>query len=100
MSAKKYISIFSALLSGLLAFIISLSFATGFIAENYFSETKIIAPEYFIILVIWGIGAIFVILHLIKDSWYFFIPATIITWTAIPVGMRIISYLALKRLYL
>lgn len=54
MSKRKIIALVNLLISGFIALMISMFFAGGTIAENYTDETYV-APEFFIILVIWGL---------------------------------------------
>ncbi|MBC5636275.1 hypothetical protein H8S33_05460 [Ornithinibacillus sp. BX22] len=88
MSKRKIIALVNLLISGFIALMISMFFAGGTIAENYTDETYV-APEFFIILVIWGIGAIFVLIQFYKDLIPYFIISLIITWISIPIGIKI-----------
>ncbi|MFD1606153.1 hypothetical protein [Oceanobacillus luteolus] len=93
MSKRKIISLVNLLISGFIALMVSLFFAGGTIAENYTNET-FVAPEFFIILVIWGIGAIFVWIQFFKDLIPYFVISLIITWLSIPIGIQIGFYMA------
>lgn len=90
---KKFTSIVNVIISGFFAFFLSFYFATGFISENYFSDDTFVRPEYFVIPIIWLIGIIFVVIHLFRDTWLFFILAIAVTWASIPVGIRIANYI-------
>jgi hypothetical protein len=88
MSKRKIIALVNLLISGFIALMVSIFFAGGTIAENYTNET-FVAPEFFIILVIWGIGAIFVLIQFFKDLIPYFLISLIITWASIPIGIKI-----------
>ncbi|MFD1412461.1 hypothetical protein [Oceanobacillus jeddahense] len=66
MSKRQTTALVNLLITGVVAFVISLFFAQGTIAENYTDKT-FVAPEFFTILVIWGIGAIFAVIQFFKD---------------------------------
>ncbi|GIO26313.1 hypothetical protein [Ornithinibacillus bavariensis] len=88
MSKRKIIALGNLLISGSIALMISMFFAGGAISENYTDKTYV-APEFFIILVIWGIGAIFVLIQFFKDIIPYFVISLIITWISIPLGIII-----------
>lgn len=88
MSKRQTIALVNLFITGLLAFVISMFFAQGAIAENYTDKT-FVAPEFFTVLIIWGIGAIFTLFQLFKDLKPLFVASLIITWASIPVGVKI-----------
>lgn len=88
MSKRKIIALVNLLISGFIALMISMFFAGGTITENYTDETYV-APEFFIILVIWGIGAIFVLIQFFKDVIPYFVISLLMTWISIPIGIKI-----------
>ncbi|TFJ91605.1 hypothetical protein [Lentibacillus salicampi] len=88
MSRRKIIALVNLIISGFIALAVSIFFAGGAIAENYTDKT-FVAPEFFIILVIWGIGALFVLIQYFKDLIPFFVISLIFTWVSIPIGFKI-----------
>ncbi|CDO02613.1 sphingosine N-acyltransferase lac1 [Oceanobacillus picturae] len=88
MRKRKIISLVNLLISGFIAIIVSTFFAAGTIAENYTDKT-FVAPEFFIVLVIWGIGGLFVLLHFYKNLVSYFVFSLIITWVSIPLGISL-----------
>ncbi len=87
---KGFLVFGNVLVSAIITFFISLFFAEGTIAENYTAETYV-APEFFIILPVWAIGALLMWLFFsknkIKDTpyWKIFL-ANILLWFTIPIG--------------
>jgi hypothetical protein len=88
MSKRKKLAIVNLLISGFFAYMITMFFAGGTIAENY-TDDPIVAPEFFVILVIWAIGGLFVLVQFFKDIRLYFILSLIITWASIPIGVKI-----------
>ncbi|SES63772.1 hypothetical protein SAMN05216389_101188 [Oceanobacillus limi] len=88
MNKRKVIGLVNLFISGFFVYMISMFFAGGTIAENYTDET-FVAPEFFWILVIWGIGALFVLFQFFKNSLAFLILSLIITWASIPIGVKV-----------
>lgn len=92
MILRKTVAIINAVLTGVVVILISTFFASGGIAENYTDQT-FVAPEFFSILVIWGIGASLAVGMFLKNSVHLFIWSLIITWLSIPVGFQLAVYL-------
>ncbi|WP_010094384.1 hypothetical protein [Ornithinibacillus scapharcae] len=86
MSKRKILLLINLLVSGVIAFAISMFYAQGTIGENYTDEVYV-APEFFIVLVIWGIGALFACFQFYKDKLLFFVSSLVITWLSIPLGI-------------
>lgn len=86
MSIRKILSMINLLVSGLIAFMISMFYAQGAIGENYTDEV-FVAPEFLIVLVIWGIGALFACFQFYKDKVLNFVLSLVITWLSIPLGI-------------
>ncbi|AIF45283.1 hypothetical protein [Virgibacillus sp. SK37] len=95
MGKRQIISIVSLIISGILALFASLFLASGTIAENYTDKT-FVAPEFFIILAIWGIGVVFFFVQQFKAHTVFFVLSLVFMWLSVPIGFRIGIYCALK----
>lgn len=67
--------------SGIVAFFYVTFMASGTIAENY-TEKTFVAPEFFLILVFWLIGVLFLLLRKYRISVW-------IMWISIPLGALI-----------
>ncbi|GGC78913.1 hypothetical protein GCM10007216_06780 [Thalassobacillus devorans] len=93
MVMKKTATIINAVISGIVVFMISTFLAGGAIGENYTDKT-FVAPEFFLIAVIWGFGALLGAMHLWKNSIYLFVVAVILMWLSIPLGIRFARYFA------
>lgn len=91
MGKRQIISIVSLLVSGFIALSVSLFLASGTIAENYTDKTYV-APEFFIILAIWGIGVVFFVIQQFKARTSFFVLSLVFMWLSVPVGFRIGMY--------
>ncbi|MFG6117152.1 hypothetical protein ACGTN9_18530 [Halobacillus sp. MO56] len=65
MIVRKTVAIINAILTGIVVILISTFFASGGIGENYTDQT-FVAPEFFAILFIWGIGALLVVWMFLK----------------------------------
>ncbi|MFG6120805.1 hypothetical protein [Thalassobacillus sp. B23F22_16] len=90
---KKTATIINAVISGIFVFMISTFFAGGAIGENYTDKT-FVAPEFFLIAVIWGVGVLLGAMHLWKKSIYLFVVSIILMWLSIPLGIRFARYVA------
>ncbi|WP_096273240.1 hypothetical protein [Paucisalibacillus globulus] len=88
MNKRKVIALINLVISGFAALMITLFFAEGAIGENYTDKT-FVAPEFFIILVVWGISAIIASIQFFKDTLPFLFLSIFITWASIPVGIMI-----------
>lgn len=89
MSRRKVIALINLAVSGFIALMISTFFAGGTIAENYTDKTYV-APEFFVIMIIWGIGALLVVgQFLFKDKLALFLVSLLVTWASIPIGVKI-----------
>ncbi|MFD2922149.1 hypothetical protein [Halobacillus naozhouensis] len=86
----KTIYIINTIISGCIAALIAGFFAAGTIAENYTDETWI-APEFFVVIPIWAIGALIGLLTFTKFFFpkLFLFASIIVTWGAIPWGLEI-----------
>lgn len=71
------------LISGFIAFVVTIFLAGGGISENYTDKT-FVAPQYFIILVIWGIGAILGFIVPFKDSENLLYSSLGLMWGSFP----------------
>lgn len=72
---------------------VTIFFAEGAIGENYTDKT-FVAPEFFLILVIWGMGAILGFIVPFKNSQSLLYTSLIFMWGSLPVGYTIGMYLA------
>ena len=88
MHKRKAIALINLFVSGVIALFIANFFASGTIAENYTDQTYV-APEFFVVLVIWGIGALFVLWLFFKNSLLILFASIIITWASMPLGIKI-----------
>lgn len=88
MNKRKVMGIFNLVISGFAALMITLFFAGGAIGENYTDKT-FVAPEFFIILGVWGISAIIASIQFFKDTLTFLFLSIFITWASIPLGILI-----------
>ncbi|WP_139184385.1 hypothetical protein [Sediminibacillus albus] len=62
------------------------------IGENY-TERTFVAPEFFVILLLWAIGACLAGISVHKDSKIILTALLLLTWAAIPLGFRLALYL-------
>jgi len=79
--AKKVTITPHTVFSGIIAFLFSAFMASGTIAENY-TEDTFVAPEFFLILVFWLVGVLFLVFRKFHAS-------VKIMWLSIPIGMVI-----------
>ncbi|MCA1010612.1 hypothetical protein [Halobacillus halophilus] len=89
MKKIKPVYMINTIISGLLAILISTFFAGGTIAENYTDKTWV-APEFFVILPIWFLGALLgLMVYKSKSPGIYLFISILITWGSIPVGIRL-----------
>ncbi|WP_175072826.1 hypothetical protein [Terribacillus sp. AE2B 122] len=89
MNKNKKIFLVNAVISGFIAFFIADFCASGTIAENP-TDQKYVAPEFFVILLMWAIGFLFGLITSLKfPSEQFRVFAIVIMWVSIPLGFQI-----------
>jgi hypothetical protein len=92
---KHFLVIGNVVICALLTVFIAFFFASGTIGENYTGKTYV-APEFFIILPVWVIGASLVVWyflkHKIRDTSYIkILLINLLLWATIPVGVMVSS---------
>ncbi|WP_270181110.1 hypothetical protein [Alkalihalobacillus sp. CinArs1] len=86
--------IINSIISGVLAVLISTFFAGGAIAENYTDKTWV-APEFFVILLIWALGLLVCLLiYRGKARGMYLFLSILITWASIPLVVQLGARLA------
>lgn len=98
MSLKKFLVYSNTLFSGVIAVFLSIFFAEGTIAENYSGKT-FVAPEFFMILLIWAIVAILVSLFFYRmkinnTSYWIILLLNFMLWLSMPFGFMVSIYFA------
>ncbi|MFP7478020.1 hypothetical protein [Terribacillus saccharophilus] len=89
MNENRKVFLINTVISGFFAFFIADFCAAGTIGENP-TDQKYVAPEFFVILVIWGIGFLFGLITSLKiPSEQFHVFALVMIWVSIPLGFAI-----------
>lgn len=95
MNREKAIAIVNLAISGWIAYIVAHFYAAGSVAEIYTYNEPVEVPHFLFTSIIWGIGALFVLLQFIRNSTAFFIASLITTWSAFPVGLMLAIWIAM-----
>ncbi|WP_405098633.1 hypothetical protein [Oceanobacillus sp. FSL H7-0719] len=81
MRISKTVVIFHFVLSGIIAILVTVFFASGAIGENY-TNSIFVAPIFFLIIVFWLAGVLFLVFKSYQTS-------IKMMWLSIPLGMLI-----------
>jgi hypothetical protein len=100
MNMKFNVAVGNIILCGVLTLIISFFFAKGTIAENY-TDKIFVAPEFFLMPLIWGIASLLTCLFFAKKKLANikktkFVLINLALWITIPVGFVISMKLAVS----
>ncbi|MFP7493418.1 hypothetical protein SFC66_06470 [Terribacillus saccharophilus] len=96
MNKNRIVFLTNAVISGFIAYFSAEFFAAGTIAENYTGQ-KYVAPEFFIVVVLWGVSFLYGLITTLKfPSRIHHVLAIVFMWIAIPVGFYVGMYLAIR----